>query len=113
MNCHFGTRLLNEKGEWKTQTDMKNSASDISCVSGQMPRIVGLAYASKLYRNNKNLSDMENFSINGNEVVFGTIGDASTSEGHFWEAINACGVLQVPLIKSKRYYQASGCSRRC
>ena len=100
MNCHFGTRLLNEKGEWKTQTDMKNSASDISCVSGQMPRIVGLAYASKLYRNNKNLSDMENFSINGNEVVFGTIGDASTSEGHFWEAINACGVLQVPLVMS-------------
>ena len=89
MNCHFGTRLLNENGDWKTQTDMMNSVSDISCVSGQMPRIVGLAYASKLYRNNKNLSDMENFSINGNEVVFGTIGDASTSEGHFWEAINA------------------------
>ena len=83
MNCHFGTRLLNENGDWKTQTDMMNSVSDISCVSGQMPRIVGLAYASKLYRNNKNLSDMENFSINGNEVVFGTIGDASTSEGHF------------------------------
>ena len=80
MNCHFGTRLLNENGDWKTQTDMMNSVSDISCVSGQMPRIVGLAYASKLYRNNKNLSDMENFSINGNEVVFGTIGDASTSE---------------------------------
>ena len=100
MNCHFGTRLLNENGDWKTQTDMMNSVSDISCVSGQMPRIVGLAYASKLYRNNKNLSDMENFSINGNEVVFGTIGDASTSEGHFWEAINACGVLQVPLIMS-------------
>ncbi len=100
MNCHFGTRLLNEDGQWKTQTDMMNSASDISCVSGQMPRIVGLAYASKLYRNNKNLSDMENFSINGNEVVFGTIGDASTSEGHFWEAINACGVLQVPLVMS-------------
>ena len=100
MNCHFGTRLLNENGQWKTQTDMMNSASDISCVSGQMPRIVGLAYASKLYRNNKNLSDMENFSINGNEVVFGTIGDASTSEGHFWEAINACGVLQVPLVMS-------------
>jgi len=100
MNCHFGTRLLNENGQWNTQTDMMNSASDISCVSGQMPRIVGLAYASKLYRNNKNLSDMENFSINGNEVVFGTIGDASTSEGHFWEAINACGVLQVPLVMS-------------
>jgi pyruvate/2-oxoglutarate/acetoin dehydrogenase E1 component/TPP-dependent pyruvate/acetoin dehydrogenase alpha subunit len=100
MNCHFGTRLLNEKGEWKTQTDMMNSSSDVSCVSGQMPRIVGLAYASKLFRNNKELSDMQNFSINGNEVIFGTIGDASTSEGHFWEAINACGVLQVPLVMS-------------
>ena len=84
----------------KTLTDMKNSASDISCVSGQMPRIVGLGYASKLYRENKNLSNMPNFSINGNEVIFGTIGDASTSEGHFWESINACGVLQIPVIMS-------------
>jgi len=100
MNCHFGTRLLNDKGEWKTQTDMKNSVSDISCVSGQMPRIVGLGYASKLYRENKNLSNIPNFSNNGNEVVFGTIGDASTSEGHFWESINACGVLQIPVIMS-------------
>ena len=100
MNCHFSTRMLNNDGNWKTLTDMKNSSSDVSCVSGQMPRIVGLAYASKLYRKNKNLSDMQNFSINGNEVIFGTIGDASTSEGHFWEAINACGVLQVPLVMS-------------
>ena len=100
MNCHFGTRMLNDNGDWKTQTDMKNSASDISCVSGQMPRIVGLGYASKLYRENKNLSNMPNFSINGNEVIFGTIGDASTSEGHFWESINACGVLQIPVIMS-------------
>ena len=100
MNCHFSTRMLNNDGNWKTLTDMKNSSSDVSCVSGQMPRIVGLAYASKLYRKNKNLSDMHNFSINGNEVIFGTIGDASTSEGHFWEAINACGVLQVPLVMS-------------
>ena len=100
MNCHFATRMLNDKGDWKTQTDMKNSASDISCVSGQMPRIVGLGYASKLYRENKNLSNMPNFSINGNEVIFGTIGDASTSEGHFWESINACGVLQIPVIMS-------------
>ena len=100
MNCHFATRMLNDKGEWKTQTDMKNSASDISCVSGQMPRIVGLGYASKLYRENKNLSNMPNFSIKGNEVIFGTIGDASTSEGHFWESINACGVLQIPVIMS-------------
>jgi len=100
MNCHFATRMLNDNGDWKTQTDMKNSASDISCVSGQMPRIVGLGYASKLYRENKNLSNMPNFSINGNEVIFGTIGDASTSEGHFWESINACGVLQIPVIMS-------------
>ena len=100
MNCHFATRMLNDKGEWKTQTDMKNSASDISCVSGQMPRIVGLGYASKLYRENQNLSNMPNFSIKGNEVIFGTIGDASTSEGHFWESINACGVLQIPVIMS-------------
>ena len=100
MNCHFATRMLNDKGDWKTQTDMKNSASDISCVSGQMPRIVGLGYASKLYRENQNLSNMPNFSIKGNEVIFGTIGDASTSEGHFWESINACGVLQIPVIMS-------------
>ena len=100
MNCHFGTRMLNSSGNWKTLTDMKNSASDVSCVSGQMPRIVGLGYASKLYRENKDLSQMHNFSINGNEVIFGTIGDASTSEGHFWESINACGVLQIPVVMS-------------
>ena len=100
MNCHFGTRMLNSSGDWKTLTDMKNSASDVSCVSGQMPRIVGLGYASKLYRQNKDLGQIQNFSINGNEVVFGTIGDASTSEGHFWESINACGVLQIPVVMS-------------
>ena len=100
MNCHFGTRMLNSSGNWKTLTDMKNSASDVSCVSGQMPRIVGLGYASKLYRENKDLGQMHNFSINGNEVIFGTIGDASTSEGHFWESINACGVLQFPVVMS-------------
>ena len=100
MNCHFGTRMLNSSGNWKTLTDMKNSASDVSCVSGQMPRIVGLGYASKLYRENKDLGQMHNFSINGNEVIFGTIGDASTSEGHFWESINACGVLQLPVVMS-------------
>ena len=100
MNNHFGTRMLNSSGNWKTLTDMKNSASDVSCVSGQMPRIVGLGYASKLYRENKDLGQMHNFSINGNEVIFGTIGDASTSEGHFWESINACGVLQLPVVMS-------------
>ena len=100
MNCHFGTRMLNKNGDWKTLTDMKNSTSDLSCVAGQMPRLVGLGYASKLYRNNKKLKNNQNFSINGNEVAFGTIGDASTSEGHFWEAINAGGVLQIPLVMS-------------
>lgn len=100
MNCHFATRMLNDSGEWKTLTDIKNSTSDISCVAGQMPRLIGLAYASKLYRNNSGLSNEQNFSINGNEVAFGTIGDAGTSEGHFWEAMNAAGVLQIPLVMS-------------
>jgi pyruvate/2-oxoglutarate/acetoin dehydrogenase E1 component/TPP-dependent pyruvate/acetoin dehydrogenase alpha subunit len=100
MNCHFATRMLNDSGEWKTLTDIKNSTSDISCVAGQMPRLIGLAYASKLYRNNSSLSNKQNFSINGNEVAFGTIGDAGTSEGHFWEAMNAAGVLQIPLVMS-------------
>jgi len=100
MNSHFSTRYLNEKGEWKTQTDMKNSSSDISCTAGQMPRMLGLAYASKLYRNNPELKHFEDFSINGNEVSWGTIGNASTSEGHFFETMNAAGVLQVPLVIS-------------
>ena len=100
MNAHFGTRMLNRKGEWKTLTDIKNSSSDVSCVAGQMPRIVGLAYASKLYRNNKDLDNNHDFSFNGNEVTFGTIGNAGTSEGHFWEAMNAAGVLQIPIIMS-------------
>jgi len=100
MNGHFGTRSINSKGEWKTLTDMKNSSSDISCTAGQMPRLVGLGWASKLYRNNPGLKDLKDFSINGNEVVFGTIGNASTSEGHFWEAMNAAGVLQIPMVMS-------------
>lgn len=100
MNGHYGTRYLNDKGEWLTQTDKKNSSSDISPTAGQMPRLLGLAYASKLYRNNKKLSSFNDFSIKGNEVAFGTIGNASTSEGHFWETMNAAGVLQVPMIMS-------------
>lgn len=100
MNGHFATRYLNEKGEWLTQTDKKNSSADISPTAGQMPRLLGLAYASKLYRNNNKLSDLKDFSINGNEVAFGTIGNASTSEGHFWETMNAAGVLQVPMVMS-------------
>lgn len=100
MNGHFATRYLNEKGEWLTQTDKKNSSADISPTAGQMPRLLGLAYASKLYRENKALKGLEDFSINGNELAFGTIGNASTSEGHFWETMNAAGVLQVPMVMS-------------
>jgi 2-oxoisovalerate dehydrogenase E1 component len=100
MNGHFGTRSMNEKGEWTTLTDRKNSSSDISPTAAQMPRLVGLAYASKLYRENQDLHDFQDFSIRGNEVAFGTIGNASTSEGHFFEAINAAGVLQVPMVIS-------------
>jgi pyruvate/2-oxoglutarate/acetoin dehydrogenase E1 component/TPP-dependent pyruvate/acetoin dehydrogenase alpha subunit len=100
MNGHFGTRLLDEKGNWKPQTNAKNVASDISPTAGQMPKLVGLAYASKLYRQNKNLDQFTDFSNQGNEIAFGTIGNASSSEGLFWEAMNAVGVLQVPLLMS-------------
>jgi len=100
MNGHFATRFLNEKGEWLSQTATKNSSADISCTAGQMPRLVGLAYASKLYRENSALHELTDFSINGNEIAFGTIGNASTSEGHFFEAMNAAGVLQIPMIMS-------------
>ncbi len=100
MNGHFGTRSLNEDGTWKELTAMKNSSADISPTAGQMPRLVGLAQASKLYRNNPELAHLSNFSIKGNEVAFGTIGNASTSEGHFFESINAAGVLQIPMAIS-------------
>lgn len=100
MNGHFGTRLLDENGEWLPQTDRFNSSADISPTGGQMPRLVGLALASKLYRENPDLHQYTNFSNKGNEVAFGTIGNASTSEGCFWEAINAAGVLQVPMVMS-------------
>ncbi len=100
MNGHFGTRLLNEDGSWKNLAELKNVASDISPTAGQMPRIAGLGYASKLYRQNVALHTYTQFSNKGNEVVFGTIGNASTSEGLFYETINACGVLQIPVIMS-------------
>jgi pyruvate/2-oxoglutarate/acetoin dehydrogenase E1 component/TPP-dependent pyruvate/acetoin dehydrogenase alpha subunit len=101
MNCHFGTRMLDENGAWRSQIDVKNSSSDISPTGGQMARLLGLAYASKLYRNEPALSAHGGpFSRGGNEVAFGTIGDASTSEGIFWETLNAAGVLQVPLVMS-------------
>lgn len=100
MNCHFSTRSLHEDGSWKDLTAMKNSSSDIAPTGGQMARLVGLAYASKLYRKNPELEYLKNFSVKGNEVAFGTIGNASTSEGVFFEAINAAGVLQIPMAMS-------------
>lgn len=100
MNGHFATRWLDEQGLWRTQTDFYNSVCDIAPTAGQIPRSLGLAYASKLYRLNTNLHQMDNFSRRGNEVTFATIGDASTSQGMFWESMNAAGVLQVPLLIS-------------
>ena len=100
MNSHFATRLLDEDGNWKPQTEMKNTAADLSPTAGQMPRLLGLAQASKVYRDNEKLKDWTDFSNNGNEVAWGTIGDASTSEGHFWETLNAAGVLQLPMVVS-------------
>lgn len=98
MNGHYGTRWLNDNGEWKDLTQAPHSSSDISPTAGQMVRGLGLAFASKCYRNVPELqTGFEKFSQNGNEVVFCTIGDASTSEGLFWESVNAAGVLQVPL----------------
>ena len=100
MNGHYATRTLNEDGSWKDLTAIKNSSADISPTGAQMARLVGLAYASKLYRHNSDLNYLKNFSVNGNEVAFGTIGNASTSEGVFFEAINAAGVLQIPMAVS-------------
>ncbi|HAI74758.1 MAG TPA: transketolase, partial [Microscillaceae bacterium] len=100
MNGHFGTRLLHDDGSWKVLSQLKNSSSDISPTAGQMLRLLGLAYASKLYRQNPDLHNLTQFSVHGNEVSFGTIGNASTSEGIFFETINAAGVLQVPMLIS-------------
>lgn len=99
MGGHFVTYSLNEDGSWKDLTKQKNSSADISCTAGQMPRLLGLAQASKVYRELKNI-DATKFSENGNEVAWGTIGNASTSEGHFFETINAAGVMQVPMVIS-------------
>lgn len=100
MAGHYATRSLNEDGTWKNLAQMKNSSADISCTAAQMPRLIGLAQASKVYRSNKDLHNWTSFSNKGNEIAFGTIGDASTSEGLFFEAINAAGVLQLPMIMS-------------
>ena len=100
MGGHFATHSLDENGNWKNLTAQKNSSSDISPTAGQMPRLLGLAQASKIYRNVEELKDFTNFSEKGNEVAWGTIGNASTSEGLFFETINAAGVLQVPMVMS-------------
>jgi pyruvate/2-oxoglutarate/acetoin dehydrogenase E1 component/TPP-dependent pyruvate/acetoin dehydrogenase alpha subunit len=99
MGGHFGTHSLDEIGEWKNLTEQRNSSADISPTAGQMPRLLGLAQASKVYRNVKGI-DTTNFSVKGNEIAWGTIGNASTSEGLFFETINAAGVLQVPMVIS-------------
>lgn len=99
MNGHFSTRLLNSKGDWLNPLEHYNSSADISPTAGQMPRLLGLAFASKVYRQHPSI-EKDFFSNNGNEIAWGTIGNASTSEGHFWETINAAGVLQVPMLLS-------------
>ena len=100
FNNHFSVPNINPDGSWRDLTKQKNSSSDISPTAGQMPRLLGLAYASKLFRQNKDLHQFTTLSLKGNEVAFGSIGDASTTEGYFWEAINAAGVLQVPMAVS-------------
>ena len=100
MGGHFATHSVHEDGSWKNLTTQKNSSSDISPTAAQMPRLIGLAQASKVYRNSNNLLDNTKFSNNGNEVAWGTIGNASTSEGVFFESINAAGVLEIPMVMS-------------
>ena len=98
MNCHYTSRNTLPNGEWANLVEIKNTGTDMSSTASQMPRAVGLALASKLFRDIDELKQFKHLSDNGNEVCFCTIGDASTSEGHFWEAVNAAGVLQVPLV---------------
>ena len=102
MNGHYATRSLNPDGTWKDLMQMKNSSGDVSPTGSQMPRLLGLAMASKHYKLNPELhaEKFHKFSDKGNEIAFGTIGDASTSEGHFWETINAAGVMQIPMLVS-------------
>jgi len=100
MNAHFATRSLDSDGNWKDLTAMRNSSADISPVGSQMPRLVGLAYASRLFREIEELKSFKQFSNNGNEIAFGTIGNATCAEGMFWEAVNAIGVLRSPVILS-------------
>jgi pyruvate/2-oxoglutarate/acetoin dehydrogenase E1 component/TPP-dependent pyruvate/acetoin dehydrogenase alpha subunit len=97
MNAHFATPFVDENGEWLDLANRKNISADIAPTAGQMPRGLGLALASKSFRNIEDLKQFNHLSDNGNEVCFVTVGDASTSEGHFWETVNAAGVLQVPI----------------
>lgn len=97
MNAHFATKMVDSNGNWLNLAELKNVSADIAPTAGQMPRALGLAYASKAFRDIRQLHELKNLSDNGNEVCFCTIGDSSTSEGHFWETINAAAVLQVPL----------------
>jgi len=97
FNNHFATKSVNPDGSWNALADMKNSSADLSPTAGQMPRLVGLGYASKLFRENPKLAGMKQFSRKGREVAFGTIGDAATAEGHFFETMNAAAVLQIPV----------------
>ena len=97
MSSHFATRFVDDNGNWLDLANRKNVSSDIAPTAGQMPRALGLAFASKCFRQSKELQKLDTLSHNGNEICFCTIGDAATTEGHFWETINAAGVLQVPL----------------
>lgn len=97
MNAHFATPFVDEAGNWLDLANRKNISSDIAPTAGQMPRSLGLAFASKCFRSSTHKKELEHLSNNGNEICFCTIGDASTTEGHFWETMNAAGVLQVPL----------------
>jgi pyruvate/2-oxoglutarate/acetoin dehydrogenase E1 component/TPP-dependent pyruvate/acetoin dehydrogenase alpha subunit len=100
MNAHFASRLLDSDGTWRSQVDRYNTSADVSPTGSQMPRLVGLGYASKLYREVEELQSMTQFSRNGDEIAWGTIGNASCAEGMFWESINAGGVLQIPMLVS-------------
>ena len=101
MMNHFGTRFLNNDGSWRNLMEQKNSTSDMACLASQFPRLVGLAQASQVYRQNSDLAKRNSgFTNGGNEIAFATIGNSSCAEGHFWEAVNAIGVLQVPAIIS-------------
>lgn len=97
MVSHFATKFVDDNGNWLDLANRKNVSSDIAPTAGQMVRALGLAFASKCFRNTPSLQQFDDLSHNGSEICFCTIGDASTSEGHFWETINAAGVLQVPL----------------